>query len=149
MLWLYLLAVVLLGTAVAALLGRWDGAAVPREESDLRESDVDDLLRRRADRLISAADLQEVRLDSAVRGYRMDQVDRLLDALAGQLKELPQDPPQDLQNAATPSMSRPEDRSEAVEEPDLDPAHHASGGPDKDLSPPGQDHLTPGYPRVE
>ncbi|PRZ14976.1 DivIVA domain-containing protein [Nesterenkonia sandarakina] len=149
MLWLYLIAVVLLGTAVAALLGRWEGAAVPQEESDMRESEVDDLLRRRADQPIRAADLQEVRLDSAVRGYRMDQVDRLLDALAAQLETPPHDRPQEIESAAMPSIDPPEDRFLTFAEPDLDPAHPASDGPDQDLSPPGQDHSRLGYPRVE
>lgn len=149
MLWLYLLAVVLLGTAVAALLGRWEGAAVPQEESDMRESAVDDLLRRRADQPIRAADLQEVRLDSAVRGYRMDQVDRLLDALAAQLETTPHDRSQEIESAAMPSIDPPEDRFLTFAEPDLDPAHPASDGPDQDLSPPGQDHSRLGYPRVE
>lgn len=88
MLWLYLLALALLVGVVAALLGRWEGAAVPGADSlAADESDVDELLRRRASTDITADDLNQVGLDSAVRGYRMDQVDRLLDALRAQLAQ--------------------------------------------------------------
>jgi len=86
MLWLYLLALALLAGVVAALLGRWEGAAVPGGDSlAADESEVDGLLRRRASTDITADDLDQVGLDSAVRGYRMDQVDRLLDTLRAQL----------------------------------------------------------------
>ncbi|WP_218220574.1 DivIVA domain-containing protein [Nesterenkonia sp. Act20] len=88
MLWLSLLALVLLVGVVAAILGRWEGAAVPQPDGAAgATSDVDELLRRRAQTEITPADLEELRLDSAVRGYRMDQVDRLLDALEAQLRE--------------------------------------------------------------
>ena len=149
MLWPYLLAVVLLGIVVAALLGRWEGAAVPGEESDLHGSDVDDLLRRSADRRITAADLQEVRLDSAVRGYRMDQVDRLLDALGEQLDELDQAQPQDLRSAPRTAPGTHEDRSETFIEPDIDTSIPTTGTPDQHLSRPSQDHSKPRFPRVE
>jgi DivIVA domain-containing protein len=88
MLWLSLLALVLLVGVVAAILGRWEGAAVPEPDGSAgATSDVDELLRRRAQTEITSADLEELRLDSAVRGYRMDQVDRLLDVLQAQLQE--------------------------------------------------------------
>lgn len=88
MLWLSLLALVLLVGVAAAILGRWEGAAVPEPDgSAAATSDVEELLRRRAQTEITSADLEELRLDSAVRGYRMDQVDRLLDALEAQLRE--------------------------------------------------------------
>lgn len=133
MLWLYLLAVVLLAMTVAALLGRWAGAAVPREESDLDESDVDDLLRRRAEGPISAEDLQEVRLDSAVRGYRMDQVDRLLDALGKQLREQQGSQAEPVRRGADPVPASPSDRTQVRAASDEDPSDRAHAGPDKDL----------------
>ncbi|GAA1136295.1 DivIVA domain-containing protein [Nesterenkonia lutea] len=116
MLWLYLLALGLLAAVTAALLGRWEGAAVPEEENPAAgDSDVADLLQRRAQASITAEDLQEVRLDSAVRGYRMDQVDRLLDALAAQLRDAEaalrrrEDPSSDrFVQAYGPDIGRPE-----------------------------------------
>ncbi|MBO0594408.1 DivIVA domain-containing protein [Nesterenkonia sp. E16_7] len=143
MLWLYLLAVVLLALVVAALLGRWEGAAVPEEATDLGDSDVDALLLREPARPITADDLQEVRLDSALRGYRMDQVDRLLDALGEQLREL-----QGLRSEPTSGAPgiMPEpliDRPEGTTEPERGRADPAHAAPDKDLSSP-----SPPDPRV-
>lgn len=149
MLWLYLLAVVLLGLVVAALLGRWEGAAVPGEESDLDGSGVDELLRLRAGARITADDLQEVRLDSAVRGYRMDQVDRLLDALGKQLHDLQLERPP-MQHQASISQTMPEaDTSVARMTADEDPEGQAHGPADKDLSAPRQDHPKRGTSGVE
>ncbi|MGJ9405815.1 DivIVA domain-containing protein [Nesterenkonia aurantiaca] len=136
MLWLYLLAVVLFAMVVAALLGRWEGAAVPEEATDLGESDVDALLRRGPARPITADDLQEVRLDSAVRGYRMDQVDRLLDALGEQLREL-QEPRSEPASGAPGVMPEPPlDRPEGTAGPERGLADPAHARPDKDLSSP-------------
>ncbi|MCH8562085.1 DivIVA domain-containing protein [Nesterenkonia sp. YGD6] len=149
MLWLYLLAVVLLALVVAALLGRWDGASAPREETDLGESDVDDLLRRRAEKHITADDLQEVRLDSAVRGYRMDQVDRLLDALGQQLRELQGGQSHQAQSAAEAPSEPQESRYQVTVEPDTGPSDRARGVPDKDLRLPSQADPKPEFPRVE
>ena len=83
--WLYLVALAILGVIVLLLIGRWDGASVPEEESGAALQDF-----ARGD--LSAGEitperLEEVRFDSAVRGYRMDQVDALLDVLAQQLRE--------------------------------------------------------------
>lgn len=149
MLWLYLLAVVLLAMVVAALLGRWDGASVPGEESDSAESDVDDLLRRRAQEHITAEDLQEVRLDSAVRGYRMDQVDRLLDALGEQLRELQRGQTEKDRSAADASHEPGKDRSHAASSPEPDPSDRAHAAPDKDLHPSVRTDPIPEFPRVE
>jgi DivIVA domain-containing protein len=52
-----------------------------------------------ADRPLSAEDLREVRLGTALRGYRMSEVDALLDRLATELEagERPRvDPPEQL-----------------------------------------------------
>lgn len=143
MLWLYLLAVVLLAMVVAALLGRWEGAAVPEEDTDLAECDVDVLLRRGPARPITVDDLQEVRLDSAVRGYRMDQVDRLLDALGEQLREL--QGPRQAPAAGAPEVlpKPPVDSPDGTAEPERGLADPAHAGPDKDLSSP-----SPADPRV-
>ncbi|MBK8468751.1 MAG: DivIVA domain-containing protein [Candidatus Phosphoribacter sp.] len=73
-------AVVLVGLTVAAVLGRIDGglgpattslAYVPLPLGQLEPEDVDD-----------------VRLDTALRGYRMDQVDEVLGRLTDELRSL-------------------------------------------------------------
>ncbi|MDZ5076338.1 DivIVA domain-containing protein [Nesterenkonia sp. HG001] len=84
MIWLYLLAVALLGVVVVLLVGRAEGAEPPAEETTADE--VAELLADRAAAPLSAADLRGIRLQPALRGYRMEQVDRLLDALADQLE---------------------------------------------------------------
>ncbi len=86
--WLYLLALALIGLIVVVLLGRWEPARVPEEESPAAGGDdVDQLLSSAAGRPLTADDLDQVQFDSAVRGYRMDQVDKLIDALAAQLRQ--------------------------------------------------------------
>ncbi|RJN32880.1 DivIVA domain-containing protein [Nesterenkonia natronophila] len=85
--WLYVVALLILCVIVVLLVGKWDGAAAPREEPPAGgPSAVDNLLAQRVERDLSAADLDRVEFDTAVRGYRMDQVDQLLDALAEQLR---------------------------------------------------------------
>ncbi|GAB3184044.1 hypothetical protein GCM10027060_20550 [Nesterenkonia halophila] len=88
MVWLYLLALIVLGGIVLLLMGRWSGPEPVEEDPPAGgASDVDELIERaRADGL-TAEDLDEVRFDSAVRGYRMDQVDALLDTLADRLRD--------------------------------------------------------------
>ncbi|GAB3187426.1 DivIVA domain-containing protein [Nesterenkonia suensis] len=85
MIWLYLLSVALLGAVVVLLVGRAEGVQAPAEEAPADE--VADLLAAREGAPITAADLRQVRLQPALRGYRMEQVDRLLDALAEQLDD--------------------------------------------------------------
>lgn len=87
MTWLYVAALVVLGAIVIVLIGRWEGAAGPVEESpSAAADDVDQLLEGLGSQGLTAGHLEEVRFDSAVRGYRMDQVDKLLAALAAQLR---------------------------------------------------------------
>ena|SRR5690625_5267574 len=90
MTWLYLLALVIIGAIVVVLIGKWDGAAAPSEESPATAEDsVDQLLRDAGAAGLTAQHLDEVQFDSALRGYRMDQVDKLLDALASQMRRTP------------------------------------------------------------
>lgn len=90
MLWLYVIAVALIGVIAVVLTGRWDGEPAPREESPVTQDDqVDQMLQRTAGGSISAEDLESVQLDSALRGYRMDQVDKLLAAVTAQLRQNP------------------------------------------------------------
>lgn len=86
MIWLYLIAVALLGAVVVVLTGRGPVAASPSEELPAGPgSGVFDVLAEQ--RPLSAADLEQVRFDSSLRGYNMEQVDRLIDALSAQLQE--------------------------------------------------------------
>ena len=86
--WLYLLALVIIGVIIVVLMGKWDGAAAPDEESPAAADDgIDQLLQRLGPEGLTAGHLEEVRFDSAVRGYRMDQVDKLIEALAAQLRK--------------------------------------------------------------
>lgn len=86
MAWLYVMAAVILGVVVVLLTGHWKGAQAPREESPAVGPDrIDELLSQAAGRSLSAEDLLQVRFDPAVRGYRMEQVDKLFDALSLQL----------------------------------------------------------------
>lgn len=88
--WLYLLAVGIIGVIIVVLVGTWSGAAAPAEESPAQAGDdVDELLQRTEPGALSARDLEQVQFDSAVRGYRMDQVDKLIDAVAAQLRKTP------------------------------------------------------------
>lgn len=90
MMWLYFLALVIIGAIVVVLIGKWDGAAAPGEESPANAEDhIDRLLRSAGPDGLRAQDLEEVQFDSAPRGYRMDQVDKLIDALASQVRKTP------------------------------------------------------------
>lgn len=90
MTWLYLLALVIIGAIVVVLMGKWDGAAAPGEESPATADDpVDQLLRESGAEGLTAQHLDAVQFDSALRGYRMDQVDKLVEALASQLRTTP------------------------------------------------------------
>lgn len=87
MMWLYVIAVAVLGVIVVLLVGRWDGAQPPKEEPPAGgPHPVATLLAERGEQGVRAEDLERVELATAVRGYRMDQVDALLDALAQQLR---------------------------------------------------------------
>jgi len=48
------------------------------------------------DRPVTAQDLQDLRLTTAVRGYRTDEVDALIDRLAAQLEQAQAEPGEDL-----------------------------------------------------
>ena len=87
MLWLNILALLIITVVVVLLVGKWNGEPAPREDTPEDSSSVDELLRRTGGTL-TAADLEAVELDSSVRGYRMDQVDKLLDALVDQLRQV-------------------------------------------------------------
>ncbi len=87
--WLYLAALALIGVIIVVLVGSWKGAHPPAEETPGTPDDVEELLSRASEegRRLTAEDLGAVRLRPAVRGYRMDQVDRLIDALQAQLEQ--------------------------------------------------------------
>ncbi|PID96831.1 MAG: DivIVA domain-containing protein [Actinomycetales bacterium] len=81
MMWLVLLlAVVLIGVTAAAMLGRIDGSlADPTAPLSY--------LPLPSDRLTSD-DLDALRIDTALRGYRMDQVDEVIDRLVREIDVL-------------------------------------------------------------
>lgn len=92
MIWLFLLAAVIIGVIVVILLGRWNGAEPPREDPPAGGPDpVDELLQDAGETGVQAHHLETVEFDSSVRGYRMEQVDKLLDALATQLRQIDRD----------------------------------------------------------
>ena len=73
--WLALVvAVVLVGLTVAAVLGRIDGSLVEPTTSLSYVPLPDEPL--------TAEDVRQLRLDTGLRGYRMDQVDEVLEALS-------------------------------------------------------------------
>lgn len=88
MMWLYVIALIVLGVIVVLLVGKWEGAAAPQEEPPAGGPDlVDALISERAEQGVRADDLDQLQFDTSVRGYRMDQVDKLIDALVRQLRE--------------------------------------------------------------
>lgn len=89
--WFFAVVLVLVVGAVAVVLAGGGGSAAPAYD-DRPDLGVPD------DRPITGADLREVRLSTAVRGYRADEVDDLLERLAQQLDAAgreQQDPAQD------------------------------------------------------
>ncbi len=84
MMWLFaVVAVVVMGVAAVVATGR--GGAMVEVHDDRPDVWVP------ADGPLTAADLRRVRFTTAVRGYRMAEVDALLDRLAVELEERSQD----------------------------------------------------------
>jgi DivIVA domain-containing protein len=88
MIWLFTILVVLVLGAVAVVAAGRGGSMA--ETYDDRPD-----VRVRADGPLTAADLRKVRFTTALRGYRMSEVDTLLDRLATELEQTnrPADPP--------------------------------------------------------
>lgn len=82
MTWLYVLALAVIALIILVLIDRWGGAEAPAEESAAAGSDSQALVQVP----LTSRALETVEFDSAFRGYRMDQVDQLLDALTEQLR---------------------------------------------------------------
>jgi DivIVA domain-containing protein len=77
--WVFaILAVLLIGAIMVVATGR--GGSMRRVESDRPDSVVP------LDRPLSSRDLRQVRFAAALRGYRTDEVDSLLDRLAEELE---------------------------------------------------------------
>lgn len=87
--WLYFAALAVIGLIVTVLAGRWGGAQPSAEEAPGSPDGLEEVLAHAAseDRELTAQDLDAVQLQTGFRGYRMDQVDRLLDVLRDQLAE--------------------------------------------------------------
>ena len=80
MMWFFaVLIVAVMGVTAVAATGRFRG--LDETFDDRPDSRVP------ADRPLSAEDLEAVRFTTALRGYRMSEVDALLDHLAEQLRE--------------------------------------------------------------
>lgn len=77
---LFIVVGILVITGVSLLaVGRF--GALPEAQPDLVPDDLP------VDRALRGSDLQQVRFDVAARGYRMDEVDTLLDRLAADMAE--------------------------------------------------------------
>jgi DivIVA domain-containing protein len=84
MIWfLAVVAVALMGVAAVVATGR--GGSMVEVFDDRPDARV------QADGPLTAADLRQVRFTTALRGYRMSEVDALLDRLAGELERPPED----------------------------------------------------------
>ncbi len=80
MMWFFaLLIVAVMGAAAVVATGR--GGSMAEEYDDRPDSRVP------ADGPLRAQDLDGVRFTTALRGYRMSEVDALLDRLSGELRE--------------------------------------------------------------
>lgn len=87
MIWLVTCALaVVVGVVVVLAAAR--GEAMQPVEPDRRDVRVP------ADRPLGARDLERVRFSTALRGYRMDEVDALLARLQLQLPDSTEDPPE-------------------------------------------------------
>lgn len=77
---LLLIVVVLIGLTTAAVMGKIDGfMAAPASSQAFGGVPAGSL---------STDDLAQLHFDQALRGYRMDQVDNVIDALSARLREL-------------------------------------------------------------
>ncbi len=127
MMWLALMiAVVLVGVTVAAVLGRIDGSladpTAPRSYIPLPP-----------DR-ITPDDLDALRIDTAIRGYRMDQVDEVLDRLFSEIAALHRQVETVAAGAAAEPIESPEaldslESAEAFESPESPGAPEPGGVP--------------------
>ena len=79
-LFLVLIVIVLIGLTVAAVMGKISGfMADPTSSHSFSGVPAEPL---------SADDMAQLHFDQALRGYRMDEVDEVIDALTGRLREL-------------------------------------------------------------
>ncbi|MCM2576202.1 DivIVA domain-containing protein [Streptomyces meridianus] len=82
MFWFLLIALVVVVAAVTLMvIGGDDGAALPEAPRDRLHDPLPD------DRAVERADLEELRLPISLRGYRMADVDDVLDRLGAELAE--------------------------------------------------------------
>ena len=98
MMWFFAVLIVLvLGAVVVVASG--EGAPLTEEYRDSHDVQVP------LDRPLTGADLRDLRFNTAIRGYRADEVDALLDRLAAQLDARPDDA--DVPGAARPDAPWP------------------------------------------
>ena len=106
-----LVAVVLIGLTMAAVMGRVDGSLVePTSSSSYVPLPTDPL---------TDEDVAAMRFDTGLRGYRMDQVDDVLDRLVAEIARL--------RSTGAPAPEAPEEA-----------ASDSSAAPEADFLPPGR-----------
>ncbi len=106
MIWLALLVAVLVAVATAAaVLGRVDGSLADATTTMSHVPLPDDPL--------TPGDLESLRFDTGLRGYRMSQVDAVVDRLRGEIADL-EDQLTRVRGSGADSYQRP---SEALPEP--------------------------------
>lgn len=107
MTWFFAILVVLLMGAVAVVAAGM-GGSMAEVYDDRPDSRV------QAEGPLTGDDLRRVRFTTALRGYRMSEVDTLLARLADELDEARQSPPQDRPETGSQDRpeTRPQDRSE-------------------------------------
>jgi DivIVA domain-containing protein len=99
MIWLFtILVVVVMGVVAVVAAGR--GGSMAQSFDDRPDVRVP------ADGPLTAADLRRVRFTTAFRGYRMSEVDSLLDRLAAELEQPPRQPDGDQPSGGAPEPDR-------------------------------------------
>lgn len=126
-------AVVLVALTVAGIVGRIDGSLGPPTTTSSYVPLPNDRL--------TPADLESVRLDTAFRGYRMDQVDEVIGRLGAEIRDLnlrlaeglsPPSPPG--QGAGTPAGPLPPPPPPAPAATGVGPQTSAPSAPQPDSS---------------
>lgn len=100
MIWFFAIVCFAVIVLVAVVATGW-GGGLPEVFDDRPDSRV------QADRPLSAADLVHVRFSSSLRGYRMSEVDTLLDRLAQEMAQREASPRERATAEPTPAESSP------------------------------------------
>ena len=124
---LLFIAVLLIGLTAAAVMGRIGGfMADPTSSQAFSGVPAGSL---------SSDDLAQVRFDRALRGYRMDEVDEVIDALGARLR--------DLEREVAPSPEEGTSSSEDVAPSSEEVAPPAEGAPSSEERAPSPEEVAP------